>query len=546
MAAASAGQLISATPENQTIEITDDLNGTKSVASVEALDAEGAHTQGLLGDRLLNDYQPIHTDIGNAFTNGVVNGVEFQVEGDTSFDVSIANTPLAQSTQNTQDISLLLQQNEVQLLDNELRNLPKKLYIEKIVHLVNNNEQIIMWYRNILCSRARALHGCPQGNLITRKTTKSRSCVVKYAEDCHILCMFLQGVKNNIDELFDKSRNNVVFDIPRSDLVEIRSTVQALVHRTSMLEQDRAKQDRALTSLMSEMKLLKEKNDLLSTQLHHLRESENSLRSDIEEKMKKIGSVDASSVDPTKTLAGEVNRLSKVCINLQSQINDVPRSQSFASVTCTSTPSRAHIPLGNGAVNVSNRDEVTEASSILTKSFITVDRPSDRDHASDNSVFEIPNHGDQQRSPISNTANSKQRQNVSLVQVPEVETTADAGNEDFFRGVHTYRKVRFHLSKIDRRSSKDAILNYVERKGVKVTHIRMFTPRSERSQLTAKINVLIEHAQIVESRNFWPKGVKCRRWLSRRQWDRARGEQDDFRDGFEDDENWGDYDDVDD
>lgn len=137
-----------------------------------------------------------HTDIVNVFVNGC-NGTAIQSELDASLDASMAYVP--QSTQQVQDISLLLQQNEVQLLDSELKDIPKELYFEKVRHLVNDSEQLIMWYRNILCSRSKAIQGCPQGKMITRKSTKRSLSVEKYAIDCCILTRFLQGEEEGKD-----------------------------------------------------------------------------------------------------------------------------------------------------------------------------------------------------------------------------------------------------------------------------------------------------------------------------------------------------------
>ena len=34
----------------------------------------------------------------------------------------------------------------------------------------------------------------------------------------------------------------------------------------------------------------------------------------------------------------------------------------------------------------------------------------------------------------------------------------------------------------------------------------------------AKVNVSLEDAHLLESEDFWPEGVQCRRWYSVRQW----------------------------
>ena len=56
-------------------------------------------------------------------------------------------------------------------------------------------------------------------------------------------------------------------------------------------------------------------------------------------------------------------------------------------------------------------------------------------------------------------------------------------SEDVFRGVRYKRNARYYVSGIDRESNKHGILRYIENKGVKVTHMVMFKPRTPRSQL---------------------------------------------------------------
>ena len=81
----------------------------------------------------------------------------------------------------------ILQQTDIETLDASLQNLPKDMYVGKLLEMCLNNENMICWYRNVLCSRARLQTDCPKGNLINRKTTKSGSSAQKYARDCHTL-----------------------------------------------------------------------------------------------------------------------------------------------------------------------------------------------------------------------------------------------------------------------------------------------------------------------------------------------------------------------
>ncbi|KAK3104967.1 hypothetical protein FSP39_014230 [Pinctada imbricata] len=114
--------------------------------------------------------------------------------------------------------------------------------------------------------------------------------------------------------------------------------------------------------------------------------------------------------------------------------------------------------------------------------------------------------------------------------------------ENMFAGVQRKRSARFFLSGIDNRSTKSGILSYIESKGVRVTHMILFNARTERSPLTAKINVPLQHASLIEPGRFWPKGVRCRRWLSNREWEEKCAQSDNYEARYRR-EDWDDVDD---
>lgn len=50
---------------------------------------------------------------------------------------------------------------DFQYLDTKLQNLPKDLYVQKLLELTSSNEHIIIDYRSLLCLRAKTMEGCP-------------------------------------------------------------------------------------------------------------------------------------------------------------------------------------------------------------------------------------------------------------------------------------------------------------------------------------------------------------------------------------------------
>ena len=77
----------------------------------------------------------------------------------------------------------------------DLLDLLKDSYMLKLTELTNNSEHCLTWYRSTLTRRVKSLQRCPTGQLSHPKSTRKSSSTSKYARNCYILCMFLQGDK---------------------------------------------------------------------------------------------------------------------------------------------------------------------------------------------------------------------------------------------------------------------------------------------------------------------------------------------------------------
>ena len=66
-------------------------------------------------------------------------------------------------------ISQVPNQDYIRRLYKELVNLPRDIYIEKLLEVAHDSEDIVTWYRSVLFSRARSFPGCPSGYLLVRK-----------------------------------------------------------------------------------------------------------------------------------------------------------------------------------------------------------------------------------------------------------------------------------------------------------------------------------------------------------------------------------------
>lgn len=122
-------------------------------------------------------------------------------------------------------------------LDTQLQNLPKEVYIKKMLDMCSNDENLVCWYRNALCSRVINLPDCPSGKLLTRKTTSGGSSISKYAKDCFILYIFQQSEKSCINDILGKHKNiPIVSEIKKINAVKLKTTIKSLVERMVNLE----------------------------------------------------------------------------------------------------------------------------------------------------------------------------------------------------------------------------------------------------------------------------------------------------------------------
>lgn len=116
--------------------------------------------------------------------------------------VNIAPSSYAQSSQPFSN------QQFFSLLDGKLDTLPRDLYIERLLKETDNDEGTISMYRTLLASRAQRFENCPQGQLMTRRTTSTGTVAEKFASDCYCLYNFIcNGDPKAVSDTFCKRRN---------------------------------------------------------------------------------------------------------------------------------------------------------------------------------------------------------------------------------------------------------------------------------------------------------------------------------------------------
>lgn len=132
-------------------------------------------------------------------------------------------------------------------LDSTLYNLPRDIYIERLVSETSNNSNTIYWYRRILGERAKRIDKCPTGELKNRKSTSKSSSSYKLAADCYIITHYLQGDSSEIESIFSvstlkkKKHSASESDIFQSstinaDIVTLKATLHSAITRITNLE----------------------------------------------------------------------------------------------------------------------------------------------------------------------------------------------------------------------------------------------------------------------------------------------------------------------
>ncbi|CAC5358301.1 unnamed protein product [Mytilus coruscus] len=188
------------------------------------------HDQNIIDNGPLNEtfgeYSPQNSDFVRVFTEvgtpsqQKVNNVTNNGHEDHEFSY----------IQPAQESVYVPQQEFIAKLDYDLADLPKQTYISKLIEKTNNSDDCLTWYRSTLASRAKIYTGVSHRKLYNRKSTTKSTSTSKYARDCYIIYMFLQGDKTQIDEVFRKDDNKLSVvehnsEVVSNEIIEMRANI---------------------------------------------------------------------------------------------------------------------------------------------------------------------------------------------------------------------------------------------------------------------------------------------------------------------------------
>jgi len=114
---------------------------------------------------------------------------------DDDDDEMLTNSQIIDDSQDSQCI--ISGQQFFQQLDNALTNFTKDQYTKELQALCHSDEKRISLYREHMHTKAGSSHGYPNQKLISRKNTNKAKKAEKYAQDCYVICRFIQGERSS-------------------------------------------------------------------------------------------------------------------------------------------------------------------------------------------------------------------------------------------------------------------------------------------------------------------------------------------------------------
>ena len=233
-------------------------------------------------------YQPIEPnenlydliDLRDTYIGPHQNEIQSQLEQSQNDNSQILIPEENTGTENAQfDSQPIPNQEFFVLLDNDLCNKPRDLYIDKLIEKTNNCEDTIATYRHILAKRAKQSDKFPCGPLCTRRTTKLETCAKRYANDCFALQEFIyDDDPKHLTDVIAK-RRTIVKSEPgtpepsgviglttfKIELAELKSQVLELKATVNELKQEQVKDKNTIRSLENELSKVKTKIDEYKT-----------------------------------------------------------------------------------------------------------------------------------------------------------------------------------------------------------------------------------------------------------------------------------------
>ena len=410
-------------------------------------------------------------------------------------------------------------------LSDKLCNLPKDLYTDKLVELCNKNDDDICMFRSVLYKRAQKRINCPDGTLMHRRTTKSIDSYRRYALDCYTLQEFIDNgdpkvlvnviAKRRMSMKPDTNENSTT--LPelskplQTELAELKSQILSLKSDVRNL----LKADTDHTTLIGELQVevynLKAENIKLQTQLRALNETNEN-----------INTKEADGIRANPNIQVTVNSENSNTIQIDDEnkpcnSNDTGTSQTIADKTndsnmCTNKEkpkTYAEIVEQQSMNTVMTNNEVRRTNTVKqtsNKRIHVITTGGSREHTS--------NASHKPKDPAANKRIVIDLTNTELNK-QTIETEQNAG--PIFESVQPCRTSRYYVGGISLNSNRDGMFEFFKVRNIKPVSIKLID--TKRNSLAAKITIDRHDCPTIEDKQFWPRGMYCRRWYSEMEWE---------------------------
>ncbi|CAB3977538.1 Hypothetical predicted protein [Paramuricea clavata] len=245
-------------------------------------------------------------------------------------------------------------------------------------------------------------------------------------------------------------------------------------------------------------------------------------------------------------LQGRVNGLSSVVQSQSKEIANLKNENTKLFQICiqghATMPNNYSQELVENEISNHVSEDTTYASRVAKKTKKTNDpkakhKPSsNKSTESENEVVAVVAVNDVLEKPMENPAtcvvasrstNNHSSSIISRDNATNIEQVMEVSDETDveFVGVKRSRikTQRFFLSGINEKVSSKQILNYLQDRQIIPTLLRVFTSK-QKGTLSAKLNVRDKDSAKVLDKDFWPKYVRCRNWVSQKQFDKTRNQ----------------------
>ena len=143
-----------------------------------------------------------------------------------------------------------------------------------------------------------------------------------------------------------------------------------------------------------------------------------------------------------------------------------------------------------------------------------------------------PVDSDRRKEVTSTTTATDQQEHIPVVgangtcdRVPTFKDPASTGPArrsdtpiGWFGGVVRNRTERYYVGQIDPDSNETGLSAYIQDRGPHVTYVRLMRNQRDKT-LSAQVNVTASDiSRSLLERGFWPRGIRCREWKPRSQW----------------------------